>query len=598
MWQHNPYAIPLLFGALVLVSFAIYAWQYRANRTTTLFIVYTAVAALVLVAYAGELSFADLPSQMAWAKVEYAVTFLPAFYLLFVLSYTRRSDNPPTALLVLLFAIPVVHTALALTNDYHHLIWASIQSVVVDGQYYFMRSYGRVSIIAQVLEIISGVVGMGLLAFDWRRASATYRAQIALLLMAVLLPLAGELLNMSRLNPFQPLRLYMLGFAVSCIPLGYSLFRYQLLDILPAAYDLVVTSMVDAVIVVNVEARIVSANPSAARIIRRPPSLLVGRPLLEAFQDSPEMTDLLAVPRDTHAEVSLAQGPDNRVYDLMITPLLRSGKLAGHVIVFHDITSSKQAERAAEEAAARLAERNAMLDTYSHTVAHDLKSPLHLVLGYIDLLRMEAPPDFPPRLASFVKQALDATLGMAEMIEDLLLLARLDNVETVKERVEVEAVARAAVEDLHEQISGRSVEVVVDDHLPDATAYGPWLQHVFSNLIGNAIKYIGKENSAPRIVIRGMSRDGIAHFEIEDNGLGIDANAQKSLFNKGSRFHRSEAPGSGLGLTIVEMIIRRLDGRLGVTSEPGKGSIFWFELPLAQATPEPIYVDEEVEVVK
>lgn len=596
MWQHNPYAIPLLFGALVLVSFAIYAWQYRANRTTTLFIVYTAVTALVLVAYCGELSFADLPSQMGWARIEYASTFLPGIYLLFVLSYTRRNDNPSTAFLCALFAIPVIHTLLAFTNEYHHLIWLSVQGVIVDGELYFLRTYGQLSYIAQAVEIGAGAAAMIILGLEWRRGTPTYRRQIALLLSAALLPLAGDLLNMARLNPFQPLRLYMLGFAAACIPLGYSLFRYQLLDILPAAYDLVVTSMVDAVIVVNVEGRIVSANPSAAGMIGRTSSRLVGMPLAEAFQDSPAMAAHFARMNDTHAEVSLARSGATLVYDLMISPLVRGGKLAGHVIVLHDITSRKLAELAAEAAAARLAERNEMLNTYSHTVAHDLKSPLHLVLGYIDLLRMEAPPDFPPRLASFIQQALDATLGMAEMIEDLLLLARLDDVETVTEVVEVEAVARAAVDGLQEQIAARSVEVSIAGGMPAVLGYGPWLQHVFSNLIGNAIKYIGKENASPRVAVRGESHNGVVHFEVEDNGLGIDPAAQTALFDKFSRFHKGEAPGSGLGLTIVQMIIRRLGGRVGVASEPGKGSTFWFELPRAE--PAPAYSAEDIRVIK
>lgn len=599
MWQHNPYAVPLLFGALVLVSFAIYAWQYRANRTTTLFIVYTAAVSLGLVGYAGELSFADLPTQIAWAKIEYVVTFLPSVYLLFVLSYTRRIDHPSRTLVVALFTVPVIHTLLAFTNEYHHLIWVSTRTVYVDNQWYFMRTYGRVATIGQILEILAGAAGMVILGLDWKRATRTYRYQIVLLIAAALMPLIGDLFNATRLNPFPPLRLYMLGFALSCIPIGYSLFRYQLLDILPAAYDLVVTSMKDAVIVINIEQRIVSANPSAAQMIGRAAKELVGRPLVETFQNAPEMAQHFLTVRDTHTEVSVGGGETRSVYDLMISPLLlHSGKLAGHVIVLHDITSRKQAELAAQQAAARLEERNRMLDTYSHTVAHDLKSPLHLVLGYIDLLRLEVPSDFPAPLRSYIRQASDATIGMAEMIDNLLLLARLDDIQTVTEVVEVQPVARAAVESLMEHITTRNVEVQLGEALPDVVGYAPWLQHVFSNLISNAIKYIGKNNETPRIVVRGAAHGGIARFEIEDNGLGIAPEAQKILFDKFSRFHKSEAPGSGLGLTIVEMIIQRLGGSLGVTSEPGKGSTFWFELPHPEEAPGQPFPSEQVQTVK
>jgi signal transduction histidine kinase len=581
IWQHNPYSVPLLFGALILVSFAIYAWQYRANRATTMFIIYTAGSALLLVAYAGELSFADLPTMMAWARVQYVATFLPGFFLLFVLSYTRRIDSLSPAVITLIFAVPVINTVLAYTNEYHHLIWVASRTVEINGDIYFMRTYGRVSIIFQILEILAGVTAMVVLALEMRRGTPLFRWQGILLIIAALLPLIGYLFSMSPINPFPPLRMFMIGFAFSCIPIGYSLFRYQLLDILPAAYDLVITSMKDAVIVVNVEQRIVSVNPSAAQMLKKPSRQMVGCPLVEAFEDAPELAGEFMSLGDTHVEVSVGAGEAQQVFDLMVSPLiLRNGKLAGHVIVLHDITSSKLAERAAAEVAERLAERNRMLDTYSHTVAHDLKSPLHLVVGYLDLLRLDVPPDFPPPLKSYIQLASDATLGMAEMIDNLLLLARLDDIQTVTEIVSIDQVVRDAVDSLTEQIEMRKVVVQIEPDLPDVLGYAPWLEHVFSNLIGNAIKYIGKDNKSPRIIVRGVEKSDVARFEIVDNGLGIQMIDQQRLFDRFSRFHKGEAPGSGLGLTIVELIVRRLGGKLGVDSEPEKGSTFWFELPM------------------
>jgi signal transduction histidine kinase len=111
--------------------------------------------------------------------------------------------------------------------------------------------------------------------------------------------------------------------------------------------------------------------------------------------------------------------------------------------------------------------------------------------------------------------------------------------------------------------------------------YGPWIEEVFANLISNAIKYIGKDNPEPRIIVRGSRVGSIVRYEVKDNGLGISEKDQERLFEMFSRFHTGEASGLGLGMSIVQRIVDRLNGQLGVESALGKGSSFWFALAAA-----------------
>lgn len=115
---------------------------------------------------------------------------------------------------------------------------------------------------------------------------------------------------------------------------------------------------------------------------------------------------------------------------------------------------------------------------------------------------------------------------------------------------------------------------------PTVLGNAAWLEEVFANLVDNAIKYIGEQNPEPRIVIRGQQEGTHARYEVSDNGRGIQPEDLPKLFEMFTRFHNREAKGSGLGLSIVRRIIGRLGGEIGVESEPGAGSAFWFTLPV------------------
>ena len=225
---------------------------------------------------------------------------------------------------------------------------------------------------------------------------------------------------------------------------------------------------------------------------------------------------------------------------------------------------------------AELAERNAELDAYARTIAHDLKSPLGLINGYAELV---AEYDLPPMGQAHL-DIIRATVGrMEEMIEQLLLLAQLRDVMQTAVSVEVLPLVYAVISRFTDQIEAHKIFIHVDRNLPPLRGHAPWLEEVFANLIGNAIKYIGSDNPEPLIHIRASMNGSMVRYEICDNGLGIKPADQSKLFDMFTRFHRQEASGTGLGLPIVQRIVRKLGGEVGVESEPGRGSTFWFTLP-------------------
>lgn len=225
---------------------------------------------------------------------------------------------------------------------------------------------------------------------------------------------------------------------------------------------------------------------------------------------------------------------------------------------------------------AELAERNQELDAYSRTIAHDLNTPLALIKGYGELLAGE---ELSETGRSYLHKIVATTERMAEMIEQLLFLAKLRDVEEAAVSVEILPVLLTVQARFEAEIEARGVNICWSEDLPPVRGHALWLEEIFANLVGNAIKYIGRENPAPTITIRGSRQGEMVHYEVEDNGLGIVENQLSGLFTMFTRYHQEEASGTGLGLPIVQRIVTKLGGQLGVSSAENQGSTFWFTLP-------------------
>lgn len=249
--------------------------------------------------------------------------------------------------------------------------------------------------------------------------------------------------------------------------------------------------------------------------------------------------------------------------------------------IIRDITARKEAERMQQEYAKILEERNQELYAYDRTIAHDLKNPIHLVHSYADLILMQFRDDLPNQVRERLERIIYASKSMVEMVDQLLTMATLRDSASAVEAIDTHAVVTLILDHLGQFIERENVDVKVIGTLPPVIGHDIWLKQIFANLITNAIKYKGKENSNPWIKIRGMRVGKMVRFEVEDNGLGIPESAQRKLFEAFERTHQKEAEGYGVGLSIVQRIVQRLNGQIGVESQAGQGSTFWFLLPAA-----------------
>ena len=285
-----------------------------------------------------------------------------------------------------------------------------------------------------------------------------------------------------------------------------------------------------------------------------------------------------------HTEIAVERQGESHVLDMRISPIYAGKRLRGRVVVLRNITERKDTEETIRRYAKELETRNNELDAFTHTVAHDLKTPLQIIVGYTELLDDSDGEALSNEGKEYLAYLQESATQMRDMIGELLLLAQLRNADTVLANVSAELAVRAAIARSRDTVVQRGIQVEVVPPLPPAYAHPVWLEEIMANLIGNAIKYIGRNNPAPRVEIRGGLDGDRVRYDIIDNGLGIAPENLERLFEMFTRFHQNEAGGSGIGLSIVQRIVTRLHGEIRVESTLGKGSTFSVILPAATGT--------------
>jgi signal transduction histidine kinase len=235
-----------------------------------------------------------------------------------------------------------------------------------------------------------------------------------------------------------------------------------------------------------------------------------------------------------------------------------------------DITQRKEAEEA-------LKQRNAELDAFAHTVAHDMRSSVSLLVGYSELLLESHRNMGDEELHDYLTMMAHSGRKMIRVIEELLLFARARQEDVELAPLDTGSIVKEALDRLREMIAEYQAEIVTPPAFPVALGYAPWLEEVWYNYLNNALKYGGRP---PRVELGGARQaDGYVKFWVSDNGAGLAADEQADLFGPRSRPDATPLDGSGLGLSIVRRIVEKLGGQVAVESQPGQGSTFSFTLP-------------------
>jgi len=348
-WPPIVYLVPLLIGALLPLLTSLLVWRRRAAPGAMTAVALMLAMAVYAVGYALELTGPDQAIKVYWSNFQrFGLSMAPTLWLILAHQYTGRSAWLSRWRALLLSIEPLVTLGLVWTNEWHHLMYTDVglvgelpfQVLVQDlglwGLLDVVYSYGLLA--AGVLQLVR--------APD--RVSHLYRRQILILLSAVCVPAAAELMSVFDIGP-NHLDLAPYAYALSGPLIVLGLYRYKLLDVVPVARESIIENMDDVVIVLDARDRVVDLNQTARAMLQHRAVEVIGQPVGRVMPGWADLAAQRSGQEEIRDEIDWEVDGTQQSYDLHVSPLCdQGGDLNGWLVMMHDVTTRKWAEEALE----------------------------------------------------------------------------------------------------------------------------------------------------------------------------------------------------------------------------------------------------------
>ena len=345
----------------------------------------------------------------------------------------------------------------------------------------------------------------------------------------------------------------------------------------------------DLITRVNSDLKYLYVNSTIEDIIGKPPEFFIGKNIDELGLP-PKYTSffkenylkLFKTGEIIHDEFEFPTIKGLKFFKSSLVPEYNAkGEVETALNLTRDITERKELEDNLKELVSELERSNEELTQFAYIISHDLQEPLRTITSFTQLLQMRYEGKLDKDADEFIGFIVDGSIRMKQMIQDLLEFSRVTTKGGEFKSTDTEELIKQTLSSIKTVIDENNAEITYDS-LPTVIADNKQLQRVFQNLILNAIKF-KKPEEPPKIHISSKKdeKKGEYIFGVSDNGIGIEKKYFDRIFAIFQRLHtREEYKGTGIGLAIVKRTIERHGGRIWVESEPGKGSTFYFTIPI------------------
>ena len=330
-----------------------------------------------------------------------------------------------------------------------------------------------------------------------------------------------------------------------------------------AELDTIIGSMSEGMVLLNEHGKIVSINPAAMALLGASQNC-VGTDMLTVSRNL-DLHDILSLALQGQSEVQTV-GLETGQYQISASPIMSEEKVVGAALCFFDVTEKEKAEQMRRE--------------FTSNVSHELKTPLHSISGYAELLQnnMVKQEDIVPFAGKIYREAQ----RMTSLVEDILSLSHLDEGAEDMEWIEVDLYELAAKAIAGLEAEAKAAEVKMSLHGEYCSLHGvPQLLHsILYNLCDNAIKY---NKNGGEVTVSVERQDADAVLTVSDTGIGIPAQEQARIFERFYRVDKSrskEVGGTGLGLSIVKHAVLIHHGTIEVDSAVDEGTTITVRLPI------------------
>ncbi len=535
------------FSTFIILCVAGFTWRYRFRPGATPLFAFTIAAAIWTGGNALQNASTTLAGKLFWVNVQYfGIVVIPISWFALACEYTGHDKWLTRRSLSILFLYAGVTLVLVWTNPVHHLVRTSSKLVVTNGVVRLDRTFGPWFWLSVVYSNLVDGIGTLLLLRGLVRARRFFHGQVIALIVGTMVPWSATVLFYNGLLHIDP----EVFFAVTAIAFAYAIWHHRLFDIVPVGRSAVVEEIADGVIVIDETGRLVDTNPAATRLLGVS-NADIGRQFNDVCTAFPELVNSYRTQRDPEAPIVGDIGDERRYLDIHYSELSGSGtKLSGTVLIVRDVTEFERQKRDLER-------QNERLERVGHTIAHDLRNPLSIAKGYLELEQTNGDGEY----FDNVERAHDR---MEEIINDVLSMARRDH----PERSETLRLARIA-EQAWENVETKSATVSIETGDVVVRANEGQLLSVFENLFRNAVEHAG---STAAIEVGWVENDQTSGtLYVQDDGPGIQPTEQSRIFDRG---YSTGTDGTGAGLSIVADIAERHGWKVSATAGDQHGARF------------------------
>jgi PAS domain S-box-containing protein len=354
-------------------------------------------------------------------------------------------------------------------------------------------------------------------------------------------------------------------------------------------------------VLTSADDKVIWANAAVREIIGASPATIVNRALLPLLHPedqsgvSDDVSSLLAGKSDSTLREARLIGSDGLTRSVAISTSIALNEF-GEALLYGrppqqcviqqiiDLTTQRRAEIRLDEALAQLKTRNKELERsneelaqFAYVASHDLSEPLRVISGHVELLANRYAGQLDEEADRYIAVAVDGCARMRTLIEDLLRYSRAGR-ELTYIAVDCGEIMEAVRRDLRRVLEDTGGEILVRGDLPIVQMDRSHLLQLFTNLVGNGLKY-GRPGIAPVIEVSARRLEDAWQFWVEDNGIGIPPNQRERIFRIFQRLHGRDIPGTGIGLALCRKIVEQRGGQIEVYDNAGGGSSFVFSFP-------------------
>ena len=368
-------------------------------------------------------------------------------------------------------------------------------------------------------------------------------------------------------------------------------------------YKNIVERSLDGIITLDLEGMVTSCNIAAATQVGFSKNELIGKPFTEIGlfenKDIPRYRAMFTSTLQDEAveplEINLIRKDGFSFFaEIRINPLKENGRMIGVQAITRDVTEQKQAEEKLKKSKRKIELQNIKLkkldelkSSFLNVASHELRTPVTPIKGYLQMLLNEKIGSITEEQKKILKIIQRNTNRLDHLIQDILDISRLESgtMRFIPEKTDVKTMVEETVETMQSSADVKNIKINLElkDDIPTLTIDKERIKQVIINLLNNAIKF-SPDNSSINVKARRETDDIL--FEVQDFGRGIPEDKQIKIFET---FYQVDSKGDikfggvGLGLSISKGIIQAHSGDIWVESTLGKGSIFWFTLPLEPA---------------